>query len=86
MQYSNIFIKILRPVEENKKSALINDWENINSFREESKQSVDTKVWFVLHTVVRSGGYSIAGKFGSFFSNLTLESLNCYVNFNVSFS
>ena len=38
------------------KSALINDWKNINSFREESKQSVDTKVWFVLHTVVRSGG------------------------------
>ena len=94
MQYSNILIRISRPIAHVKKSALINDWENIFAYWLESKQS---EVWVNKSDLIQLQLRSlnpILGKFCKFYSHLILGPLfpgikltkNCYIDVNISFS
>ena len=55
MQSSSTFIRISGPILEVKKSALINDWENIALGRIRAKRGVGKQLWFVPNTVWGTG-------------------------------
>ena len=98
MQYLNFFIRISRPIPHVKKSALINDWENIFTYWVQSQQS---EVWVNKCGLFQiqlgeggSGSGPILGKFCKIYPHLILEPVfaglkltkNCYINMNISFS
>ena len=78
-----------------KKSVLINDWENIFCIlgRIGAKQGVGVQIWFVLNTIGGLGGTATPGKVCNIYSHLSLEKVfpvlkltqNCYINIHTFF-
>ena len=95
MQSSSTFIRISGPIPK-VKTALINDYENIVAYSEQSQQS-EVQVNRCGLLLIYLGGLRVGttpGKLGNFYFNLSLETIfpackltqNCFININISFS
>ena len=98
MKSSNTFIRVSWSISEVKKSALINDYENVVAYSEQSKQSEKQAnkcgLFQILFTNIRaSGGHCHSRKIWLFFLSFKLRksipalklTQNYYINMNICF-